>query len=385
MTHSNEYLRQTPVTVIGAGVAGLAVAIAARQRGADVTVFEQAPEITEVGAGLQISPNGIAVLDALGLGDAARKMAVPLAAVELIDGLSGRRVIRMAMDQGPRPYLAFHRADLIDLLAEGARDQGVVAKTGHRVSVDEMADASGLVFGADGLHSELRGHINGATPPFFTGQVAWRAVVPNRADGAEPVARVFMGPGQHLVTYPLRGGAEINLVAVREEATWREEGWALRGDERELRDAFSRFCPEARALLAQVEAPGVWGLFRHPIAGSWHMSGRLAILGDAAHPTLPFLAQGANMALEDAWVLADRVDRLGADEGLPAYEKSRKPRVTRAIEMANQNARNYHLRGVATRGIAHNLLRLAGATVPSVVSGRFDWLYAHDVTKDTGP
>ena len=104
MTHSNEYLRQTPVTVIGAGVAGLAVAIAARQRGADVTVFEQAPEITEVGAGLQISPNGIAVLDALGLGDAARKMAVPLAAVELIDGLSGRRVIRIAMDQGPRPY-----------------------------------------------------------------------------------------------------------------------------------------------------------------------------------------------------------------------------------------------------------------------------------------
>ncbi|WP_413870546.1 FAD-dependent oxidoreductase [Albidovulum sp.] len=380
------------VTVLGAGVAGLAVARALALRGAEVTVLEQAPEIREVGAGLQISPNGVRVIEALGLGAAFEAGSQPAEAVELLDGETGGCVVRLDLGRG-RPGAGFrfvHRADLIDLLAEGARDAGVALRLSQRVEAVTLGAhpprlrvegreevGCDVLVGADGLHSRVRAALNGAVAPFFTGQVAWRATLPETGD-LPPVARVYMGAGRHLVTYPLRGGRLRNIVAVEERSRWAEESWSLTDDPLTLRVAFERFVPEVRGWLDRIERPNLWGLFRHPVAARWQGQGA-AILGDAAHPTLPFLAQGANMALEDGWVLADCLSRAGPDVALAAYQARREARVRRIVEAANANARNYHLSGLR-RDIAHAGLRLAARFVPDAMLGRFDWVYGHDVT-----
>ncbi len=384
------------VTVIGAGVAGLAVARALALRGASVTVLEQADAIREVGAGLQISPNGACVLRALGLWDALEARSTRATAVDLIDGPSASLVTRLEVGR-LRPaqgYHFLHRADLIDILRTGAAEAGVTLRllqtvdtvdlSGPRpvVQLGEDRVATPILIGADGLHSRLRLALNGPEQPFFTHQVAWRALIPCDP-GAAPVAEVHMGPGRHLVSYPLRGGTLRNIVAVEERKKWAEESWSLRDDPMDLRVAFAGFGPRVQGWLAQVEDPWLWGLFRHPVAQHWFRvmpDGAAAILGDAAHPTLPFLAQGASMALEDAWVLAEALathDTPAA--GLAAYQALRQPRCTRIVAAATANARAYHLGG-PLRSLAHTGLRLIGAVAPNAMLGRFDWLYDHDVT-----
>jgi salicylate hydroxylase len=180
------------------------------------------------------------------------------------------------------------------------------------------------------------------------------------------------------VSYPLARGLR-NIVAVEERAEWAEEGWNHADDPDNLRRAFAEFAPEVRGWLAQVRHVHLWGLFRHPVAARWH-DDRRAILGDAAHPTLPFLAQGANMALEDAWVLADRLDRLPQADALVSYQQTRRDRVSRVIAAASANARNYHLANPLLRAAAHAALRLGGALAPAAALRRFDWIYGHDAT-----
>jgi salicylate hydroxylase len=386
------------VTVIGAGVAGLAAARALASRGARVTVLEQADKIREVGAGLQISPNGAAVLRALGLQAALDKASMRAEAVELVDGITGDGVTRLDLarlrpDQG---YHFLHRADLIDLLLQAALEAGVTLRLLNRIASVDLSGArptvllesgdrieTSLLIGADGLHSRLRLALNGAEKPFFTGQVAWRATVPAEP-GAKAVAEVHMGPGRHLVSYPLRGGTLRNIVAVEERKRWAEESWTLRDDSMDLRLAFAGFSPRVKGWLEQVEDPWLWGLFRHQVAGTWARpmgQGGAVILGDAAHPTLPFLAQGASMGLEDAWLLAEalaRHDTVAA--ALLAYQTARKPRCTRIVAAANANARAYHLSGLP-KVIGHTGLRLLGKVAPATMLGRFDWLYGHDVTQ----
>lgn len=386
------------VTVIGAGVAGLAVARALALRGAKVTVLEQADAIREVGAGLQISPNGAAVLRALGLQEQLDAASMRASAVQLIDGPSGDAVARLDLAR-LRPgqgYHFLHRADLIDLLLNAATEAGVTVRLLSRVASIDLAGSrpavlletgerleTPLLIGADGLHSRLRAALNGPESPFFTRQVAWRAVIPCEP-GAAPVAEVHMGPRRHLVSYPLRGGTLRNIVAVEERDRWAEESWTLRDDPMDLRLAFAGFSPRVRGWLEQVEDPWLWGLFRHPVAATWVKpvgQGGIALLGDAAHPTLPFLAQGASMGLEDAWVLAEALathDSTAA--ALAAYQAKRKPRTTRIVAAANANARAYHLSGLA-RMIGHTGLRLLGKMSPGVMLSRFDWLYDHDVTQ----
>jgi salicylate hydroxylase len=380
------------VTVLGAGVGGLAAARALALSGAEVTVLEQAPEIREVGAGLQISPNGTRVREALGLGAAFASGSLPAEAVELLDGEAGGRVLRLDLARG-RSGAAFrfvHRADLVDLLADGARAAGVAIRLSQRVETVTLGDhpprlrtaaneelECDVLIGADGLLSKVRAALNGVATPFFTGQVAWRATLPGAGD-LPPVARVYMGAGRHLVTYPLRGGQLRNIVAVEERGRWAEESWSLTDDPLMLRVAFARFVPEVRGWLDRIERPNLWGLFRHPVAARWQGQGA-AILGDAAHPTLPFLAQGANMALEDAWVLADSLARAAPEVALPAYQARREARVRRIVEAANANARNYHLSGLK-RDIAHAGLRLVNRLAPGRMLDRFDWVYSHDVT-----
>jgi salicylate hydroxylase len=382
-----------PLTVIGAGIGGLAAAVAAARAGAAVTVLEQAPQIAEVGAGLQISPNGWVVLKALGLESVIAEAAPRLTAVRLRDFRRGAEVFAMPLTRPDRPFHAVHRADLIDALAHAAREAGVVFRLNSRVeavAVDGVEtvlsfaegppERHGLTVAADGLHSPARAALNPRSRPYFTGQVAWRATVPDDGSLAAE-AHVFMGPGRHLVRYPLRGGRLINIVAVEERDAWAAEGWHLTDDPENLRRAFVDFCPEIRALLDRVEVTHLWGLFRHPVASTW-TEGRLALLGDAAHPTLPFLAQGANMALEDAWSL---VAALAADpdtgDALATYAELRRPRTARIVAAAEQNATNYHLSPGPYRFAAHSALRLAQRFAPHAVTGRFDWLHGHDVTR----
>ncbi|MFT6425367.1 MAG: salicylate hydroxylase [Celeribacter sp.] len=378
------------IAILGAGVAGLAAARALALRGARVTVYERAPAITEVGAGLQLSPNGVAVLSALGL-DAA-SVAMRSQGVLLVDGYLGRTVLHMDFNRykPESAFLLIHRADLIDLLAQGARDAGVqiklsrivdtVVEDSDRVTItfeDGSRTEHDVVIGADGLQSRLRKMLNGDAAPFFTGQTAWRATVP-AVGGEDPVAMVHVAAGKHVVCYPLRQGTMINIVAVEERADWTAEGWHHTGDPAQLTDHFSEFGGGVTSLLARVTEVSRWGLFRHPVAQNWHGT-RTALIGDAAHPTLPFLAQGANLALEDAWVLADCLASLPYDQALPAYQSRRQLRVKRVIDAATANARNYHLRG-AKRGVAHMALRLGGAIAPQAVIDKFSWLYDHDVT-----
>lgn len=359
--------------------------MALARRGARVTVFEQAPGLREYGAGLQITPNGGAVLAALGLAREAETAGIVAAALEPMDGLTGARVARFPLNRMPgEAYRFFHRADLLSMLADSALAAGVELRTGARVLADagrlrtvsgEVVEAD-LTLGADGLHSALRPMLNGVAEPFFTGQVAWRAIIEG---DAEPAARLWLMPGRHVVTYPLHGG-RINVVAVQEQAAWAEEGWHVVDDPSVLATAFAPACGALRSLLSRVREVRRWGLFRHPVAARWH-GGDAAILGDAAHPTLPFLAQGANLALEDAWVLAAAVDRWPLDEALRRYERLRKPRVERAIAAANANAQNYHLSGVQRR-LALTALAGIGAAAPGLFLRRYDWLYRHDVTRD---
>ena len=384
-----------PVTILGAGVAGLALARALAMRGACVTVLEQADVISEVGAGLQISPNGACVLAALGL--SLDGLSIRAEAVELRDGFDDSCVLRLDLAR-LRPDLGWHfvhRADLINLLANGAREVGVdirlltkidrVDLSGDRpkaITTQGLEIEAPLMVGADGLHSPTRMALTGITAPFFTHQVAWRALLP-ASSVEQNVTEVHMGYGRHLVSYPLRGGTLRNIVAVEERRRWVEEGWTLHDDPMELRLAFESFSPRVRGWLDQVSDVWLWGLFCHPVAKRWHAilpKGAMAILGDAAHPTLPFLAQGANMALEDAWTLADVLSASDTPAAaLLAYQTMRAPRTAKIVEAANASARAYHLSG-PTRSLAHTALRICGKLAPDLVLRRFDYIYNHDVT-----
>lgn len=358
------------------------------QAGAKVTVLEQASELREVGAGLQITPNGARVIRALGLEEAYHAHGLAASGVWPTDALTGRVLARFDLSGTDPAYRFFHRAALQGLLADEAEARGVTIRTGihaeslapgGRVQTDQGEIEADLIVGADGIHSIARLFCDtGAQPARFTGQVAWRAVIPCGAE--PPVARIWMAPGRHVVTYPLSGD-RMNIVAVQERDEWAEEGWHHRDDPDNLRSAFADCAADLRVILDKVEEARLWGLFRHPVAGIWHGE-RIAVLGDAAHPTLPFLAQGANLALEDAWVLARCCADLPLDRALPRYQALRRDRVVRAIEAANANARNYHLSG-AKRRAAHLGLSLLDKLAPSMFLGRFSWLYDHDPTAVT--
>lgn len=372
-------LHSLSIAIVGAGIAGLTAATALARRGASVTVHERADALREVGAGLQLSPNALRVLDALDLWPRLQAVSVPSERVELRDS-SARLVARLDLARY-RPKDRFrlvHRARLLELLADAARDAGACILLDQDIATPPQAD---LVVGADGVKSRMRPLLNGPEIPFFTGQTAWRAVIPAEP-GAQPAAQVFMGPGRHLVSYPLGQGMR-NIVAVVERPDWRDEGWSQPGDPADLRAAFGHFGGAVPDWLAAVDQVSLWGLFRHPVAAHWQRPAgqgpALALIGDAAHPTLPFLAQGAVMAIEDAWVLAACLSEDELTPALARYQALRQPRCQRIVKAANDNARNYHLQGPA-RAVAHAGLRAVSTLAPARLIERFAWLYDYDPT-----
>ena len=375
------------INVIGGGIGGLASALALQQRGAQVTVLEQAPALSEVGAGLQISANGFAVLRALNvIADVPDDAQISHGTI-LRDYREGRVISRIpAPAAGPTYY--YHRADLLDLLHRAASEAGVEIRLGAQVvQVHKHPSEAELVLdngerlrcdcaiAADGGRSAIRPILNGAEAPQFTHQIAWRAVVPWSISELMPCASLTMGPGRHVVTYPLRDQQLMNVVAIEERSDWQEEGWRLRGDPDELRARFADFGGSVQDILSDVTETHLWALFLRPVAQNWQ-NGRLALLGDAAHPTLPFMAQGACLALEDAWVLAQSFkDQSGVSQALAAYEARRFSRTKRVVAAAGSNARNFHLRGPMRLAA-----QLALMAIGPRLSKRYEWIYDYDAT-----
>lgn len=393
-----------PVLIAGGGIAGMAAALGLVRAGWAVRVFEQAPALDEVGAGLQVSPNAMRALDWLGVGAEVRRAGFRPGAAVMRDGRSGREIYRAPLGDAAEarwgaPYLHLHRADLLAILTEGARAAGVEIVTGARVlrvmerahgvrltisreDAEETAEGA-VAIGADGLRSALRQQINGAEDPDFTGLVAWRALVPtDRLPPGliAPEATVWVGPGRHVVTYLLRDGRLINLVAVEEQAEWAAEGWRHKGDPARLRAAFQGWHAAVEVLLAAVDAPFVWGLFTRPEQVRW-TTVRIALAGDAAHPMQPFMAQGAAQALEDAVVLARLlVPGAAVSEALAAYERARWSRAARVQARSRANGRLFHRRSRLGRLVHHGPVEAVSRLAPSLAASRLDWLYGHDVT-----
>ncbi|WP_050930033.1 FAD-dependent monooxygenase [Aestuariivita boseongensis] len=359
------------VAVIGGGIGGMTVATAFAQRGAQVEVFEQAAALEEVGAGLQISANGQRVLAALGMSARARAQVSP--GTQMRDGHSGRKVAFIPQPSAGATWY-MHRADLLDLLVAAATEAGA-SITLDRVVTPGSVDAD-LVIAADGTQSLWRSVVDGPVSPAFTGQVAWRALVP--VDGAplpDQPATLSMGSRAHVVSYPLRGGSLMNLVAVEERSGWMEEGWRQEGDIAEFRDRFADFRGPEREWIQRAQQVHLWALHLRPVARQW-VQGHTALLGDAAHPTLPFMAQGACLALEDAWVLAEAIEAAhDVTLGLEAYQAARRARAEQVVALAKGNAWRFHLPRPWSWGAQMVLALGAGA-----LAKRLDWVYEYDAT-----
>ncbi|MEO0439621.1 MAG: FAD-dependent monooxygenase [Pseudomonadota bacterium] len=383
--------------IAGAGIGGLTAALCFDQIGWDVELLERADTVEEVGAGIQISPNGMKVMQALGLGEQIAAAGFRPRASQIRRGKSGR--VLMVSPMGPdmerrygAPYVHIHRADLVAILAEALAERAPGAvNTGCRVTgFDQAGDQAiarlesgraiygDVLIGADGIRSAIRDQMLGPEQPRFTSNVAWRAVVPTERLGRNvppPAASVWTGDGKHAVTYLLRGGQLANFVGVVERDDWQKESWTEPGSAEEVLADFADWHPIIRTLIEQADVHHRWALFdRDPLA-SWS-EGRAVLLGDAAHPMLPFMAQGAVQAMEDAFVLARQIqDSTDVAAACATFFRKRIERVTRVQAAARANMDLFHQR------LPQSPLWLADKIAPSAVERQLDWLYGYDVIK----
>jgi salicylate hydroxylase len=344
--------------IVGGGIGGLAAAAALRQQGWTATVIERVDQFGEVGAGVQLGPNATRVMARLGLGDALAEIAVAPEAVRFLrwaddDVLTEWPTIDQIPQRFGAPYYTLYRPDLIEVLkrAQPAEDlvlgTRVVDVTDHGSGAQVTTEdgrrwAADLVLGCDGIHSTIRSRTVGDVPARFSGMCAYRALVP--VDGADKTVRNWLGPGRHLIAYPVgRGARYLNLVCVVPASDWRTESWVAPGDPDDLRRHFRGWSPAVTALLDQVTGPVYrWALYDREPLSRW-TTAATALLGDACHPMLPFLAQGAAQAIEDAAVLAECLGSTDVPAALLRYERVRLPRASRIQRMSWENNVAYHL------------------------------------------
>ena len=406
-------MRALKVLIAGGGIGGLTAALCLAQCGCVVDVFEQAAAFGEVGAGIQLSPNCSRVLLHLGLGPALQAVgflpqATQFRAWDTGEVLGENRLGAYVHERHGAPYFHVHRGDLLGVLVEAAaRTPGITLHTGMRVRdcaqdgqgvaltlegrvhqgpaharvervATDLGDGGGgagtghapavhtgdVLIGADGIHSVVRAHLWGDEQPRFTGNVAWRALVPAErlpSGLIRPMSTAWWGPHKHFVHYYVRGGALVNCVCVVEKAGWEIESWTERGALSELRADFAGWHADLQTLIDAIDTDALfkWALYDRTPMSRWGVE-RITLLGDACHPTLPFMAQGAAMAIEDAAVLAGCLAR-GAEvpAALQRYEDMRRDRTAGIQNGSRRNATRFHLSGAEAEARNH-AMRTAG-------------------------
>ena len=388
------------VTLVGAGLGGLTAAAALLKHGCDVTVLEQAGELGEIGAGVQLSPNAMKVMRALGLEQEVLGVSFEPGNHVIRSWKSGR-VLSSTQLKGAlhaaygAGYYGFHRADLHQVLQKavpaervrlGVKCSKVRADAqGATVVLEDGSEiASDVVVGADGVHSVVRAALLGEESPRFTGNVCWRGLVPAEAmpTGAiSPDMTVWFGPGASFIYYYVRGGKLVNWVAMCEAPEWRSESWKFEGDRNELIERYKHWHPTVRELIEKSDRYLKWALLDRDPLPRW-TEGAVTLLGDAAHPMLPYLAQGACMAIEDGYALAASLARNPGDVrgGLKEYETARRARTARVQLLARARAVENHLDSPLAqvkRNIRYALQRFAD---PKKHTYKIEWIYGHDVT-----
>ena len=381
--------------IAGGGIGGLAAAVACTQRGVPVQLLERAAQLSEVGAGIQIVPNVTRILQAWGLGDALAQVAAFPPRLQARDAQTGQVLGTLTLGERAQslygaPYATIHRADLQGLLHSAAQSAGVDIRLGQTVqgwqdtsdglgvtTADGASVQAGALIGADGVWSAVRQQLLGDAPARFTGHLAYRALVAQAdlpAHLRSEQVTVWMGPRLHVVHYPVRSGQWLNLVAIVHGAKPEpSQDWDQVGQTQALMQAMGAVGHDLHERLASVPAWRQWALHdREPLNGAKQMAqGRVALLGDAAHPMRPYLAQGAGMAIEDAQVLAQCfcIDNATVPEQLQAYAEQRWVRNARVQARAIRNGRIFHAQGAVALG--RNLsMRLMGERVMDV-----PWLY----------
>ena len=383
------------LAIAGAGIGGLTAALALNRIGYRIILFERETQLTETGAGLQISPNASRILIDLGLERRLSAAAVAPEAISIINAHSGRETVRIPLGDKIRtrhgaPYWLLHRPDLqAALLAQVEATPGIELRLGwrfedvannadgvivtQRSGMSQRHDRAQALIGADGVWSAVRGRVFPDIRAQFSGRIAWRGMIDaTRVPVGFNRSRVQlrMGPNAHLVAYPMAGSGRINLVAIVNDQ-WRRPGWTEPGDPAEIARHFAGWNDTARAMIGAVTEWRKWALFAVP-AGMF-ATDRVAMLGDAAHAMLPFAAQGAAMAIEDAAVLARCIETQPND--LPAalrdYESLRHGRVTRVQRASRRNGQIYHLKGAA-RIARDRTMQLLGGTR---LLAQQDWIY----------
>jgi len=350
---------QRPQTIIvGGGIGGLFAAKALLAHGLEVAVYEQAPELGEVGAGVYITPNGVRQMVRVGLGDAVEAWGARVGPASHYFRADGSPIapVQVTDSSGWSANFGMHRADFVDFLA-ASLPKGIV-HTGHRcIGFEQIGDkarvkfangataAADVVVGADGIHSELRPYVFPPSQPVFSGSVAYRGTVPFDRVPGFPNERwqMWLGQGKHFLVFPLRAGKLLNYVGFVPADKEMKESWSAPGDPDMLRAEFAGWDPRIEALLLKAEKTFRWALHDREPMPTW-TKGRLTLLGDAAHPMLPHLGQGANQAIEDGMALATILSRVGnahAPEALIAYERLRRERVADVQRGARQNGMRY--------------------------------------------
>lgn len=386
--------------VAGAGIGGLAAALAALKTGCDVDVYEQAHELREVGAGLQLSANGTRVFYALGVGEELKALSCEATGKEIRLWNTGETwklfdLGALSTERYGFPYFTVYRPDLLGVLAAAVRREkadaihlGVkcIGFTQDDTSVTlqfQNREAKGdVLVGADGVHSRIRQGLFGPDKPQFTGIIAWRGIVPMERL-PKPMARMvgvnWVGPGGHVVHYPLRAGSVMNFVGALERSDWQVESWSARGTTEELAADFRGWHQDVHALIRNIPLPYKWALMVRPPMERWTV-GRVTLLGDACHSMVPFLAQGAVMAIEDGYILARALTEAGGDvpSRLLKYENARRERTRRAVEGSAANITRFHSRALADPVKAREYVdrEWAGQNVAE----RYEWLFRYDVT-----
>jgi salicylate hydroxylase len=388
------------VGIAGAGIGGLTLALACRHAGLDdITVYEQAGEPESAGAGLQLSPNASRVLCALGLRAALEEIGFHPQAVHLRTWrtsylIASRPLGAFSEARYGAPYYHVHRGDLRQMLLDAVNRQGVRVESGQAcrgadqdgagawLEFDEGRRRHDAVIGCDGIHSAVRDSLFDAAAPRFTGHVAWRGLIPTRdlpPGLVSPNATVWLGPRRHFVNYYVRGGELVNFVGVVETDRWTEESWRQRGDVADLAADFAGWHPLVQTLIAAAKDVYRWALYDRDPMPAWSR-GNITLLGDACHPMLPYLAQGAAMAIEDAWVLARMLERWEDEpaQGIVEYERYRRPRTARVQTSSRAQGVEFHLeegRAVWRRNLK---LALGSRFLPEMAMQQFDWLHGYD-------